>query len=138
MKKKYADEHGDTVTPLSTEKADEPADNDDLAYFESRVRELDQEERRKHSGLTWRDMFRKREMPTFNYQPRFGNGVETTEKNTNKSHTATTVPLTAAKRTIRIRRRFEIDDSDYLKPLPAGKIMLYALLICLLLYWIFS
>ena len=37
---------------------------------------------------------------------------------------------------IKIRRRFDISDSDYLKPISGGKIILYCFLVCLLLYWI--
>ena len=47
----------------------ESSDDKDLAYFQQRVREIDRKEKR--HGLTWKDLFRKREMPTFNYQPRF-------------------------------------------------------------------
>ena len=35
-----------------------------------------------------------------------------------------------------IKRRFDVSDTDYMKPVPAGRIMLYALLVCALLYWI--
>ncbi len=99
----------------------------DLAYFQQRVREMEREE--KHHGLTWKDMFRKREMPTFNYQPRFASS-ESVEQNTGE-HLAT-----FKKRSTKIKRRFDVSDKDYMKPIPATRIMLYTLLVCLLLYWI--
>ena len=99
----------------------------ELAYFQKRVRELDREEKRK--GLTWKDLFRKREMPTFNYQPRFAT-TESTEQGTGE-HLAS-----FKKRSTKIKRRFDVTDKDYMKPIPATRIMLYTLLVCMLLYWI--
>ena len=40
------------------------------------------------------------------------------------------------KRGVKIKRRFDVTDPDYMKPVPATRIMLYTLLVCLLLYWI--
>lgn len=57
LKQKYADETGQ-----------KGATEADLEYFEQRVRNLEKPER---SKLTWKDMFRKREMPKFEYKPRF-------------------------------------------------------------------
>ena len=48
----------------------EGASEEDVAYFEQKVRELD-DEGSKRSKLTWKDMFRKRKMPTFEYKSRF-------------------------------------------------------------------
>lgn len=106
----------------------------ELAYFQQRVREIDREEKRGGKGLTWKDLFRKREMPQFNYQPRFaGNGEQTAgrgEQGTGE-HLAS-----FKKRSTKIKRRFDVADKDYMKPVPATRIMLYTLLVCLLLYWI--
>lgn len=108
------------------------SDDSELAYFQQRVRELDREEKR--HGLTWKDMFRKREMPTFNYQPRFSEGserrVESGEQGTGEHL------RDFKKRGTKIKRRFDVSDKDYMKPIPATRIMLYTLLVCLLLYWI--
>ena len=38
---------------------------------------------------------------------------------------------------IKIRRRFDIADSDYMKPIPGTKIILYTGIVCLLLAVIF-
>ena len=47
----------------------EGASQEDVEYFEQQVRELDNEKQR--SKLTWKDMFRKRQMPKFEYKSRF-------------------------------------------------------------------
>ena len=145
LKMKYALEHMDeTDIPDTTESQETPcvADDSELAYFQQRVRELDREKKRQ--GLTWKDMFRKREMPTFNYQPRFASSEETDADtvsrrspipglgdNGNGSRAAE-----YKRRNTKIKRRFDISDKDYMKPIPATRIMLYTLLVCLLLYWV--
>jgi hypothetical protein len=121
LKQKYADEHRAAAEPA---ESTDNADNADLEYFQRRVRELDRSERGK---LTWKDAFRKREMPTWNYQPRFAS----TEEEGTGEHIAH-----FKKRGMSIKRRFDVSDTDYMKPVPAGRIMLYALLVCALLYWI--
>ena len=136
LKQKYADEKA--LEELRAEAAEaghdtpqQESDDVDLAYFQRRVRELDRKE--KHKGLTWKDMFRKRKMPKFNYQPRFQNGeqrAESGEMGTGE-HIAE-----FKKRGVKIKRRFDVTDPDYMKPIPATRIMLYALLVCMLLYWI--
>ena len=135
LKQKYADEKALEELRAETAEAghDTPqqeSDDVDLAYFQRRVRELDRKE--KHKGLTWKDMFRKREMPKFNYQPRFQNteSVESGEMGVGE-HIAE-----FKKRGVKIKRRFDVTDPDYMKPVPAARIMLYTLLVCLLLYWI--
>ena len=123
LKQKYADEHGSSESGVQSSE-DGRTEDRDLEYFERRVRELDREE---HGKLTWKDAFRKREMPTFNYQPRFAQTEEEgTGEHLNKFK----------KRGSKIKRRFDVSDTDYMKPVPAGRIMLYALLVCALLYWI--
>ena len=119
LKQKYADEHKVSSEPLSVDN-----DDKDVEYFQRKVRELDRSER---SKLTWKDAFRKREMPKWNYQPRFAS----TEEEGTGEHIAH-----FKKRGMNIKRRFDVSDTDYMKPVPAGRIMLYALLVCALLYWI--
>ena len=128
LKKKYADEH-----PAVEDDATPQGDgNDDLAYFEERVRQLDRAKRQQPQPLGWRDLFRKREMPQFHYTPRFNNdGTEIAS--IENGNTAKATPT----RPIKIRRRFNIDDEDYFKPVSGGKIILYCFLVCLLLYWVF-
>ena len=124
LKQKYADEHRVEPVAGGQESVAVDSDDKDLEYFERRVRELDRSERGK---LTWKDAFRKREMPTWNYQPRFAS----TEEEGTGEHIAH-----FKKRGMSIKRRFDVSDTDYMKPVPAGRIMLYALLVCALLYWI--
>jgi hypothetical protein len=49
----------------------EGATQEEVEYFEQRVRKLEEEGNVKHSKLTWKDMFRKRKMPKFEYKSRF-------------------------------------------------------------------
>lgn len=122
LKQKYADERA--AREAAQSDAPDGQTTDELAYFQRRVRELDRD---KNKGLTWKDLFRKREMPTFNYQPRFASSdTQDTGEHLNEFK----------KRGVNIKRRFDPSDTDYMKPIPAGRIMLYALLACLLLYWI--
>ncbi len=139
LKQKYADERlkrelleGSAADAADTTAATATGDAD-LEYFQRRVRELDSEERKKNSKLTWKDLFRKREMPKFNYQPRFQSGEQSAES----KEQGTGERIAQFKRSrLSIKRRFDITDTDYMKPIPAGRIMLYALLVCLLLYWV--
>ena len=144
LKQKYADERmlrelenealkaaAENTENQSVSENQEASDSE-LAYFQQRVREMDREEKRGGKGLTWKDLFRKREMPTFNYQPRFataGDGTATAEDGAERMHQF-------KKRSSKIKRRFDVTDKDYMKPVPATRIMLYTLLVCLLLYWI--
>ena len=131
LKMKYAIEHMDeSELPKPTETQENAAESDDvdLAYFQQRVREIDRKEKR--HGLTWKDLFRKREMPTFNYHPRFSGAQESASQGTGEHIDE------FKKRNKKIKRRFDISDSDYMKPVPATRIMLYALLAFLLIYWI--
>lgn len=140
LKQKYADERAlreamEQADELASQPAGEMPAGDaadkDLEYFQKRVRELDRQE--KHKGLTWKDMFRKREMPKFNYQPRFQN----TESAAEGGGQGTGEHIAEfKKRGVKIKRRFDVTDPDYMKPVPATRIMLYTLLVCMLLYWI--
>ena len=123
LKQKYADERAAAEAAAAPEL--EASTSDDLEYFQRRVRELDRKDRGK---LTWKDAFRKREMPTFNYQPRFASADDEHDTGEHMNE--------FKKRGSKIKRRFDVSDTDYMKPIPAGRIMLYALLVCLLLYWI--
>ncbi|MBR1550128.1 MAG: hypothetical protein IJ634_05760 [Bacteroidales bacterium] len=141
LKQKYADERMlrelEDASPDAlpdTQNITEDAGNEDteLAYFQQRVREMDREEKRGGTGLTWKDLFRKREMPTFNYQPRFATADASTATAANGAERMHEFK----KRSTKIKRRFDVTDKDYMKPIPATRIMLYTLLVCLLLYWI--
>ena len=81
LKQKYADERmiremEAELEEVSDLSAKPEVSDSDLEYFQQRVREIDSREREKQRGLTWRDLFRKREMPTFNYTPRFNSSSD--------------------------------------------------------------
>ena len=133
LKKKYAieEETKKKDAEQQTSQEEECNEKDELAYFQQRVRDINREQLAHSSRLTWRDMFRKREMPTFNYQPRFSSDSQPKEIQGTGEHIAA-----FKKRNLKIKRRYDIADKDYMKPMPAGRIMLYTLLVCMLLYWI--
>lgn len=143
LKKKYADQQ---EKQAAAGEGGEASD-EDLAYFEQRLKEIEGEEKRKRSKLGWKDMFRKREMPKFNYQPRFsGNGAADGAAGAAAQSGSVTEGAAANgetpastqyhKRKIKIHRRFDMGDADYMQPVSGGRIMIYVLLVCLLLYWI--
>ena len=104
--------------------------DEDLEYFQRKVKSIERQERQNKQKIGLADMFRKREVPQFHYVSRFdseGNIIDTT---------ATPTKENAVKR--RITRRFEDDDDfDRFKPVPAGKIMIYSLIVTFLLIFIF-
>jgi len=150
LKKKYsdllsgADRTGNSGSQQSA-VSDETTDAE-LAYFEQRVREIENDEKRESRKLGFSDLFRRRKMPMFNYQPRFQSGASRTGDNNSQQTTEGADSAILDKyasegtgyksRKIKIRRRFDMGDSDYMKPVSGGKIILYALLACLLLYLI--
>ena len=144
LKKKYAIEKEREEALKEAVKADSDTEGgeSDLAYFEQRLRSIDREKRRQSSRLTWKDLFRKREMPTFNYQPRFsGSATATSAGSPDGATDGGNLPdestLTEKYRQpihkIKIRRRFDISDTNYMKPISGGKIILYCFIVFLLL-----
>lgn len=104
----------------------------ELDYFERRVRSIDREQRQQAANLSWRDLFRRREMPQFSYKPRF-NGENTTETTKSSEEVTLSEKYRQPKRQIKIRRRFDISDTNYMKPVSGTKIILYGFLAFLLL-----
>lgn len=115
--------------PAQVANTEETTDQD-LEYFQRRLRDIERKERQEKQKITLADLFRKRERPQFHYVSRFD------ENGNLKDSTATHSSSTVTKK--RITRRFNDEDMDGLKPVPAGKIMLYTLLVCILLYLIFA
>ncbi len=126
MKRKYAAEHAESSEGVS---------DAELEYFERKVAEMERAEKGKCKKLVFADLFRKRKMPEFHYTPRFQGGREgapevqptQVEEKYNEAN---------LKKRIKIRRRFDVGDTEYMKPVSGGRIVLYVLLTCLLLYWI--
>ena len=144
LKKKYAIEQEKKATEEAEAAPSEEGQRgeSELEYFEQKVRSLDREARQQSSKLSWRDLFRKREMPTFNYQPRFSGSATATPAGSSDGTTdGGIVPddgtLTEKYRQpihkIKIRRRFDISDTNYMKPISGGKIILYCFIVFLLL-----
>lgn len=131
IKQKYGYSDEDAKRPYvpGVEQSPEAEDAGDaeLRYFEEKVRAIERGERTSAAKFGWKDLVRRREMPQFHYTPRFQ------DDGTLKEEAATAI---RPKTKIKIGRRFDFDDEDYMKPMPAGKIMLYALLAAVLLYWI--
>ncbi len=136
LKTKYRLENG---LPLDDEKLKEEYEEQrmennepdkDLDYFQKRLRDIDRKERKEQQKITLKDLFRKRERPQFHYVSRF-------DSDGNLMETPPTSPKDATVKK-RINRRFSDEDMDGLKPVPAGKIMIYTLLVCVLLYLIFA
>ena len=114
----------------SQSQANDQNVDEDLEYLQRKVKSIERQERQNKQKIGLADMFRKREVPQFHYVSRFdseGNIIDTT---------ATPTKENAVKR--RITRRFEDDDDfDRFKPVPAGKIMIYTLIVTFLLIFIF-
>ena len=141
LKKKYAIEQEKKASEAADTDKEEGAGDADLDYFERKVRTMDSEKRQRQSKLTVTDLFRKREMPTFNYQPRFsGTTTNTTaeKKEDMPVDDTLTEKYRQAKRQIKIKRRFDISDTNYMKPVSGTKIILYCFIVFLLLSLIFS
>ncbi|MBQ0015758.1 MAG: hypothetical protein KBT04_02085 [Bacteroidales bacterium] len=140
LKRKYAATHP-SLTEAPTQDTD--TDDDELRYFQDKVRQIDRSRRQHRLGLM--DLFRKRKMPKFNYQPRFQQGSTPSPAGGEATAPQATADADLMNKyanndsrpyKIHIRRRYDISDTDYMKPMSAGKIMLYGLLTFLLLYWI--
>ncbi|MBQ6096184.1 MAG: hypothetical protein IJK99_00415 [Bacteroidales bacterium] len=134
LKAKYnLDENGNPRTPIEEKPAtvanDQQATEDqDLEYFQRRLREIERKEREEKQKIGLADLFRKRERPQFHYVSRF-------DENGNLKETTSSANGSVKKR---ITRRFDEDEMDRFKPVPAGKIMVYTLLVCVLLYLVFA
>lgn len=109
----------------------------ELDYFEQRLRELDEEDRKKRSKLTVKDLFRKRKMPTFTYQPRFAaQEVADADSDEPVRIDRKGQEIMERMRRHRMGRRFDFDDDDYLKPIPATRIFVYAFIVLILIWWV--
>ena len=123
MKKKYAIEKEKEEFLKEAAKADSSSEDgeSDLAYFEQRLQSIDREKRQQSSHLTWKDLFRKREMHGTTDGGNVPDDGTLTEKYRQPIHK------------IKIRRRFDISDTNYMKPISGGKIILYCFIVFLLL-----
>lgn len=141
LKKKYAmQKEADEAKQKDAEQSENSETGEkDLEYFEQRVRSLNRQEHKLASRLTWRDFFRKREMPKFNYHPRFTEtGMQQETPSDTDGALGEPVGEDIVKKyrqpihQIKIRRRFDISDPDYMKPISGTKIILYCFIVFLL------
>ena len=111
-------------------------ENEDLAYFQSKIKSFDNKQRNTSIG----NIFKKKEMPKFNYKPRFVNGVDTMAETSNESNTTpTSIEQIEYRKKITFRRPIGYDrddESPMAEPIPASKIFIYATVIIILLLWI--
>ena len=141
LKKKYAMQQESEARARQAESEEVAVDDDDpLAYYQKRVRDINREQRAQAAKLSWRDLFRKREMPKFNYQSRFdGTAGTAMNESPTGSETSEAEAQTLAdkyrqsKHRIKIRRRFDISDTEYFKPISGTKIILYCFIVFLLI-----
>lgn len=136
LKKKYAIEQEKKEAAQAATQADGDGEGE-LQYFQQRVSEIDKEERSRKQQLSWKDLFRKREMPKFNYQPRFDSQTQQRQDaaGPDASESAPenlTEKYRQSKHQIKIRRRFDISDTEYFKPISGTKIILYCFVVFLL------
>ena len=145
LKMKYKIEKGDKESVAATVETDSEADvlgkgdtaDKDLEYFRRKVRDIDREDRQKRQKLSWKDLFRRREKPTFHYVSRFDDDGNLRDDIPSDMHSYSSTKNGEVKR--RIQRRFDNEeDWDRFKPIPASKIIIATLLVCLLLFFIFS
>ncbi len=137
VKSKYANKENAkdaASTEAQTVLPDSKEVDADLEYFERKVRDINLKEKEKSSKLSWKDLFRKREMPTFNYQSRL-NLNSSVQDSTNAPAIDETLAdkYRQSKRQIKIRRRFDISDSEYMKPISGTKIIVYGMIVVLLI-----
>lgn len=133
LKKKYAKlREAEAEKQASEQEVGNSAMDKELEYFERRVRDLDRKERQSSAKFGMKDLFRKREMPTFNYQPRFSSDAPSSASKSQQSE-----EIAQRIRSRRFARRFDIEDTEYFKPISGGKIMLYVGVVFIMLLWIF-
>lgn len=115
-------------------------ENDDLVYFKSRVKSFDSKKR--ESDFTLVSLFRKKQMPTFNYKPRFSQEANTDSQTVANENGDTVSSIDQLKYSKKISFRRPIaydyeDESPIAERMPISKILVYGTVIILLLLWIF-
>lgn len=127
-----SDDRGSEAETSSTIDA-----SSEVEYFDNLLKRMDEDERKAQSKLTLSDLFRKRKMPTFNYQPRFSGDQSVKDENGDvKQIYPQGQEIMERMRRRKISRRFDMEDTEYFKPVPAGKIMIYVLLVFALIWWV--
>lgn len=108
--------------------ASDTVSDKDLEYYKSVVESFDEDGKKTKSRT---GIFHRKELPTFNYKPRFsGNQADAA---------AGTVPEEQSySKKLKFRKSWLAKrNSMDLEPVPASKVFLYAIVVSLLLLWIF-
>lgn len=112
--------------------------NEDLAYFQSKIKSFEDKKRSTQTSIG--SILKKKEMPKFNYKPRFVNGVDTMAESSNEvAATPTSIDQLEYRKKIAFRRPIGYDrddESPMAEPIPASKIFIYVIVIVILLLWI--
>ena len=115
------------------------ADNGDLAYFQTKIKSFDRNKR--NSNFNVGSLFKKKEMPKFNYKPRFAQDSETPTDDTasEKKESISSVDQISYTKKISFRRPIAYDredESPMAEHIPTSKIIIYGIVIVILLLWI--
>ena len=115
------------------------SESEDLAYFQAKIKSFDMNKR--SSGFSAAGLLKKKEMPKFNYKPRFAQSSETSTDNTveNKDAVSSIDQISYTKK-ISFRRPIAYDredESPIAEQVPTSKIIVYGIVIVILLLWIF-
>ena len=114
-------------------------DNSELAYFRSRVKSFDR--KKNNSDFTPASIFKKKEMPKFNYKPRFAQNAEQQEgADSDGKQAKSSVDQISYTKKISFRRPIAYDyedESPVAEQIPVRKILIYVIVIVVMLLWIF-
>lgn len=111
--------------------ASEAVSDSDLDYYKSVVESFDKPADKPKSAA---GIFRRKELPTFNYKPRFsGNRADSAAEVAAEPEAERHYAKKLKFRQSWLAKRNSMD----LEPVPAGKVFLYAIVVFLLLLWIF-
>lgn len=133
MKAKYA------AIREEKEQNGEPSDIDqELAYYKSRISEMEKRDKKESSQFSMKDLVRRREMPKFNYTPRFSGGTLDQDGQSvhNQEISDEDRSILERMKNNKFKRRYDISDMQYMQPVSAGKIMFFALIAGLLIIWL--
>ena len=113
-------------------------ENDDLAYFQTKIKSFERNKR--NSNFSIGSLFKKKEMPKFNYKPRFAQNCETpTGITAEKKENLSSVDQISYTKKISFRRPIAYDrddESPMAEHIPKSKIIIYGIVIVILLLWI--
>ncbi len=108
--------------------ASDAVSDKDLEYYKSVVESFDADEKKTKSRT---GIFHRKELPTFNYKPRFSSNQTDAAAGTVPEEQTYSKKLKFRKSWLAKRNSMDLE------PVPASKVFLYAIVVFLLLLWIF-